>query len=149
MEQYCIWDKPFVFLADDGDELIQAFGLVLTGIDYTITNLADYVKYILAALKWDEDGNSMDKDEWVSKEGITYNTFDSEIQVLMNKAYEETPVYASVFETDLDFGKEWRPAEFITDADIARDICENGRLVDVVFTRDMGSGQGGFREERN
>ena len=147
MDKFFIWDKPFICSADDnGGEEVPVFGVFLNGITYNIPVLAGYVKYVFAAERWDAEGNSVDMDKWITKDGTTYDLFDKEIQELMDKVYEESPVYAYVFETDMDFGKEWKTAEYITDPDIARRIRENGRLVDVVLGPDMGVCQGGFGE---
>ena len=147
MDKFFIWDKPFRCFANDiSGEEVPVFGVFLNGINYNIPVLACYVKYVFAAEKWDTEGNSVDMDKWITNEGITYDFFDEEIQVFMDKAYEESPVYAYVFEADMDFGKEWKTAEYITDPDIARRIHENGRLVDVVLGPDKGVCPGGVKE---
>ena len=145
MERFVLFSEPVkIDIRPFGyDELVivPVLGFRLPEEDVSIWNIADYIRYLLAVLKWENEGNDVQGREWITRDGVVYDTFDSEIMEYIH-SMDEPQLTATIWMTEKKIDMEGFIYEFIFDPDIRDAIKREGKIVDVVMAPSMVSKQG-------
>lgn len=146
MEKVLLFDRPMdCDLLDKGEDKIEIwkpiFGMVLPELNYSRSNLSEYIAYLCAAQKWYDLGGDVDFHIWKTKDGTSYDFLDSEILKFTDDAIKEQPINADIYEVEFDLSGGIIHT-FLVDADMVQRIKEEGKLVDVLKAPYEEEGQG-------
>lgn len=112
------------------------YGFKVSNISFTREDLIEYLKYLAGVEEWDRLGNDVDIDSWRTKDGITHSIFDVEIQKFIKEACRKRPFSANIYQV-LFHLKDGFVRDYLVDASVAQRIREEGKLVDVLHTKNV------------
>lgn len=137
MERFVLFDRPvrLDLRPRNYNEpvIVPVWGFPIPDMKFTTYLLADYITYLLAVTRWEDEGNLVVSNEWITKDGVIHQTFDAEIQEYIHQYQSETPVKVTLWMTEDAIDRYEFFYEFIIDPEICSTIERNGSLVDVVM----------------
>lgn len=140
MERFVLFSEPLkIDIRPRGyDELVvvPVLGFRLPDGEFSLGHIADYIKYLMAELRWENDGNHTIGHRWITKEGVLYVTSDPEIMEYIH-SMDAPRLTATIWMTEEKIDIEGFIYEFIFDPDIKDTIMRKGEFVDVVMAPSM------------
>lgn len=135
MERFVLFDRPvrLDLRPRNFNEpvIVPVWGFSIPDIKFTTYQLSDYIQYLLAVTKWEDDGNLVVSDEWVTKDGVIHHTFDVETQEYIHQNQNGALVKATLWMTEDVIDRYEFFYEFIIDPEIRDTIEQEGHRVDV------------------
>ena len=148
MERVVLFDQPmrldYFSKGKERDERgMPAYGFRVPHMSYTLSDMVGYMEYLVGAQRWYAIGNDIGNMTWKTKDGNRYHVLSPEIKAFIEQANREHQVSARLFETDLFLKRRKGVVKgFIADAELARTIREDGRVLDVLTCRSEEKGLG-------
>lgn len=136
MEKYLVFDRPvrIDLRPRNYSEIVAVpvLGFKIPEIEFSKDEIVDYIKYIVAVMKWEEEGNLVVISDWIQRNGNTYPMWDAKIREYIQHATDDMKLNATIWGTDNPIESGGFFYDFIFDPDIRDAIERDGHILDVV-----------------